>query len=121
MQGGLKMYIYDKANELANLIQQSDEYKLYKELKDRLYADEKTKTLLTEYKKQQFAAQAAYLSGATPDAAAIEQLKKFGEVLQFNSGVTEFFTAEYRFNTMISDIYKIIGDACDIDLGLLRE
>ena len=115
------MYIYDKANELARLIQESAEYKAYKELKDKLYADDKTKALLTEYKKHQFEAQAAYLSGREPDAEAMEHLKKLGEVLQFNREVTEFFSAEYRFNTMIGDIYKIIGEACDIDLGLLHD
>lgn len=115
------MYIYDKANELAKLIQQSEEYKAYKELKDKLYADDKTKILLTEYKRHQFEAQAVYLSGREPDAGAMEQLKKLGEILQFNSEVTEYFAAEYRFNTMIGDIYKIIGDACDLDLGMFHE
>lgn len=115
------MYIYDKANELARLIQQSDEYKSYKDLKDKLYADEKTKVLLNDYKKIQFEAQAAYLSGKEPDAQAMEKLKKLGEILQFNHEVTQFFAAEYRFNTLIGDIYKIIGDACDIDLGMLHE
>lgn len=115
------MYIYDKANELAKLIQQSDEYKSYKELKDKLYSDEKTKVLLIDYKKLQFEAQAVYLSGREPEPAAMEKLKKLGEVLQFNQDVTQFFAAEYRFNTLIGDIYKIIGDACDLDLGMLHE
>jgi cell fate (sporulation/competence/biofilm development) regulator YlbF (YheA/YmcA/DUF963 family) len=115
------MNLYDKAHEIARLIKESPEYTSYKALKDRLYADENTKALLIEYKRIQFEAQAAYLAGNEPDASAMDKLKKLGEVLQFNSEVTEFFAAEYRFNTLIGDIYKIIGDACDLDLGLLHD
>jgi cell fate (sporulation/competence/biofilm development) regulator YlbF (YheA/YmcA/DUF963 family) len=115
------MYIYDKANELADMIRRSDEYKEYKKLKDELYANEANKKMLTDYKKMQFEAQAVYLSGKEVPADTMDKLKKLGEVLQFNPKITEYFTAEYKFNTLISDIYKIIGEACDIDLDLFKE
>ena len=51
----------------------------------------------------------------------MEKMKKMGEVLQFNHDVTEYFSAEYKFNTLISDIYKILGDACDIGLDFMKE
>lgn len=115
------MYIYDKANELAALIKDSEEYKAYKSLKDELYADAGTKKLLTDYKKLQFEAQAMYLSGKEVPEDLMDKLKKAGEVLQFNPRVTEFFSVEYKFNTLVSDIYKIIGNACDIDIDMFSE
>jgi len=115
------MYIYDKANELAALIRESDEYKQFKSLKDELYEVDTTKKMLIDYKKMQFEAQAIYLSGKEVPAETMDRIKKMGEVLQFNPKITEFFTAEYRFNTLISDLYKIIGDACEIDMELFQE
>ena len=115
------MYVYDKANELAALIRESEEYKQFKVLKDELYAEEVTKKMLKDYKKIQFVAQAVYLSGKEVPAETMDKLKKLGEVLQFNPRVTEYFTAEYKFNTLVSDIYKIIGDACDIDVDIFDE
>ncbi|MEI6101254.1 MAG: YlbF family regulator [Eubacteriales bacterium] len=115
------MYIYDKANELAALIRESDEYKQFKSLKDELYEVDTTKKMLRDYKKMQFEAQAIYLSGKEVPAETMDRIKKMGEVLQFNPKITEFFTAEYRFNTLISDLYKIIGDACEIDMELFQE
>ena len=115
------MYVYDKANELASLIKQSKEYTDYKMLKDELYSDPGTKKMLMDYKKIQFEAQAMYLSGKEVSSELMDKLKKSGEVLQFNPKITEFFAAEYKFNTLISDIYKIIGDACDIDMDMFRE
>ncbi|MBR6816355.1 MAG: YlbF family regulator [Clostridia bacterium] len=112
------MYIYDRAHLLAGDIKASEEYKHFKALKDELYADETTKALLTQYKKAQFEAQTTMLSGQQPAVELMEQLQKVGEVLALNPKVTEFFAAEYKFNTIVSDIYKIIGEACDIDTGL---
>jgi len=112
------MYVYDKAHELAAEIKKCDDFQTYKMLKDDLYGDENTKNLLRQYKALQFEAQAAMLSGKQPEEETMEKLKKLGEVLAFNPKVTEFFSAEYRFNTLVSDVYKIIGDACELDTGL---
>ncbi len=115
------MLVYDKAHELANEIKASAEYKEYSRLKESVTADDKTKALLKDYKKLQLEAQAAYLSGGEPGAESMDKLKKLGEVLAFNHEVTEFFTAEYKFQTLISDVYSIIGDACDLGLDFLKE
>jgi len=109
--------LHDKANELAALIKESGEYKAYKKLMDETYADEANKKMIEDYKKLQFEAQATYLSGKEPEEELMDRIKKTGEVLQFNPGITEFFAAEYRFNTLVSDIYKIIFSDL-IDVGM---
>ena len=115
------MYIYDRAHQLAADIKQSEEFKTYKALKDELYAEETTKSLLKQYKQAQFEAQAMMMSGQQPGEELMDKLKKVGEVLAFNPKVTEFFAAEYKFNTIVSDIYKIIGDACELGTGLFEQ
>jgi len=113
--------IYDKANELASLIKQSDEYKAYNSIKDEVYEDEQNKRMIKDYKKLQFEAQAAYLTGQEPEKELMDKIRKMGEVLQFNPKITEFFAAEYKFNTLVSDLYKIIGDACDVGANMFEE
>lgn len=115
------MFVYDKAHDLAKELQQCDEYKEYTRLKQLVMADEQTKPLLIEYKKLQLEAQASMLSGGQPNEETIDKLKKLGEVLQFKPEISAYFAAEYKFQTMISDIYKIIGDACDLGLDFLKE
>ncbi|MEG2188446.1 MAG: YlbF family regulator, partial [Christensenella sp.] len=61
------------------------------------------------------------LTGQEPNAELMDKIKKMGEVLQFNSKITEFFAAEYKFNTLVSDLYKIIGDACDVGANMFDE
>lgn len=113
--------VYDKANELAAIIKQSDEYKEYVKVKDEVYENEQNKRMIKDYKKLQFEAQAAYMTGQEPKAELLDKIKKMGEVLQFNPKITEFFTAEYRFNSLVSDIYKIIGEACDVGANMFDE
>lgn len=115
------MLVYDKAYELAKEIQSSDEYKEYKRLKELANADEQTKLLLKDYKKLQLEAQASYIAGNEPSAESLDKLKKLGEVLAFNRGVTEFFAAEYRFQTLVGEVYKILGDACGLGLDFLKD
>ncbi|MDD5018604.1 MAG: YlbF family regulator [Eubacteriales bacterium] len=115
------MFVYDKAHELAKEIKSSEDYKEYARLKEIVMADEKTKALLGDYKKLQLEAQAGYLTGKEPAEETMDKLKKLGEVLAFNNDVTAFFAAEYKFQTMIGDVYKIIGDACDMGLDFFNE
>ena len=113
--------VYDKANELASLIKQSEEYEEYTKIKDEVYEDEQNQRMIKDYKKLQFEAQAAYLTGQEPEAELMNKIQKMGEVLQFNPKITEFFSAEYKFNTLVTDIYKIIGDACDVGANMFEE
>lgn len=115
------MFVYDKAHDLANEIKNSEDYKEYARLKELVMADEQTKSLLSDYKKLQLEAQASMLTGKEPEEETMDKLKKLGEVLQFNPNISAYFAAEYKFQTMISDVYKIIGDACDMGLDFLKE
>ena len=115
------MLVYDKAHELAAEVKKSDDYTEYARLKALVTADAQTKSLLSDYKKLQFEAQGAYLTGKEPDAETMDKLKKLGEVLAFNKDITAYFAAEYKFQTLISDVYRIIGDACDMGLDFLSE
>ena len=83
--------VYDKANELASLIKQSEEYEEYTKIKDEVYEDEQNQRMIKDYKKLQFEAQAAYLTGQEPEAELMNKIQKMGEVLQFNPKITEFF------------------------------
>ena len=114
--------IYDKANELAALLKQDETYLAYKKTKEEVYAEEANKKMIGDYKKLQFEAQAAMMSGQEPDAELMDKIQKMGEVLQFNPKITEFFAAEYKFQTLMADLYKIIfADVSDFGETLAAE
>ncbi len=114
------MNIYDTANTLAKELKENSDVKAYIELKTKLMEDETNKALLKKFKKLQFEAQTLVLSGGKLTPEKEEEIKKLSEVLQFNSEITEFLSKEYIVNTILSDIYKIIGQAVDIDLSFME-
>jgi len=115
------MNIYDKAHALAGLLTQCPEYKEYKAMKDKIESNENDKSLFNAYRKLRFEVQTAYISGEAPDEDKLQKLNKIGEVLQFNTDIAGFISAEFRLNQLIGDVYRIIGEAVGIDLNFLKE
>lgn len=113
------MEIYDTANKLATELKSNPEVKKYLELKDIILQDETNKALMKKYKKLQFEAQTTVMSGATLSDEKKDEIQKLGEVLQFNKEISEFLSLEYVVNRFLSDIYRIIGEAVDIDLSFM--
>ena len=112
--------VYDKANELAADIKASAEFKAFSEAKDRAFKNETTVSLLKEYHKLQYAAQAAMVAGKQDDEA-LEKLQKLGELLQMDRDASDFLIAEYQLNRMLGDIYKILAEAVEVDLSMLED
>lgn len=114
------MYVYDKANELAKALAESQEYRIYKAAKERVDQNSSSKSMLNDFKKKQFELQAMQLSGQKPDESKLNQLQSLYQVVAMNPEIAEFLSAEYTFNKMFSDVYNIIGKAVDLDLDFLN-
>lgn len=113
------MTIEDKARDLANELRTCEEYKTYKESKERAFASETTRALIKEYHTLQMKAQAASIKGER-DADAITQLSRIGEILQFNKEASDYLIAEYKLNSMLGNVYKILAEAAEVDLGMFE-
>lgn len=112
--------VYDKANELAADIKASSEFKAFSEAKERAMKNETTVSLLKEYHKLQYAAQAAMVAGRQDDES-LEKLQKLGELLQMDKDASDYLIAEFQLNRMLGDIYKILADAVEVDLSMLED
>ncbi len=114
------MYVYDKANELARALTESEEYKSYKVAKERVDRVDSAREMLKDFKKRQFELQAMQLSGQKPDEEKLSRLQSLYQVMVLNPDIAEYLQAEFKFNQMFSDIYSIIGKAVEIDIDFLK-
>lgn len=112
---------YDQAHNLAKSLRESEEYKEFNRLKEVAYEDATNKALLDEYKKLQFKLQAKMASGENLPPDDMQRLQQIGTLLQFNPDVSNFLMAEFRFQRMISDIFKILADVAGVDLDMLYQ
>lgn len=115
------MNVYDQAHELARSLKQSEEYLEYNKLREIAYRDETNRALLDEYKRLQYRLQALMASGrgAQDGGEDMQRMQKIAQVLQFNSDCGAYLLAEFRFQKVLADIYKILGEVAGIDLDML--
>ncbi|MCF6465655.1 YlbF family regulator [Clostridium sp. Cult2] len=107
--------VYDLAHKLARAIRSSEEYKNYVEKKNIVYADDKNKRMVEDFKKKALQIQVEQMSGKEVKQEEMDKISKLEEVLMLNPTINEFFNAELRFSQLVQDISKIIGDAIDIE------
>ena len=112
---------YDQAHALAKALKESEEYAEYMRLKQVAYDDSTNKALLDEYKRLQFRMQAKLASGENMPEEDLQRLQQIGALLQFTPDVSAYLMAEFRFQRMLSDIFKILADVAGIDLDMLSK
>ena len=102
--------IYDLANELERGIRALPEYKTLVEKKEAIAADAEAKALLKDYLAFQQELQAMAQSGQMPTQEVQDKMKSFGEKIQVNPALTEFFNKQQQLSIYLADIERIIFD-----------
>ena len=102
---------YDKVHELVRAIKESREVKEYLALKEELFADVKNKEMIKDFREKQVEVQTLLMQGKEADAEKMEKLQSLYQILASNPKIKEFFDKEVQFDVMLSDVYKIIGEA----------
>ena len=105
------MNIYDTANKLAQEIKQSEEYNTYKIAKEAINLNYELKKQIDEFEKARYEAQITALQTGKDDEEKIKHVQElYGKMIQ-NEEISKYFDAEMKFNVMIADVNKIIGEA----------
>lgn len=105
------MTVYDTTHELARQLKQSREYIEYKEMKDIVYENPELKEKVEEFEKIRYETQLLEIQGEQQNEEKMKRLQELYTILLENKDIKKFFDTEVRFNVMLADINKIIGDA----------
>lgn len=115
------MNIYDSANALANELRQCEEVREYARLKEIAEADETNRRLIEESRKLQVKLQLQAAGGGQPDPDDMQRFQQIMSLLYMNNDVQAYMLAEVRLQKMMADLFKIITDACGMDMGIPGE
>ena len=105
------MTVYDTTHELARQLKNSREYIEYKEMKDMIYADPKLKEQVEEFEKIKYEVQMLTIQEGKQDEQKMKKLQELYTILLERKEVKKFFDTQVRFNVMLADVNKIIGEA----------
>lgn len=107
--------VIEKTDELIDVIQQSEEYIVYNELKQLLTHESGIKNRVDSFRGQLFRLQNCTGTGRED----FEKLwQEYKDILE-NSQVAKYLSAEQALIEMIRDIYRRLGDAVTLDVSFL--
>lgn len=105
------MNVYDTANKLAQEIRQSEEYANYKMAKEAVNLNISLKEKLVDFEKMRYEVQMEMMQTGKNDEEKYKKMQNLYAELIENSEAKSFFEAETKFNILIADVNKIIGEA----------
>ena len=80
-------------------------------MKDIVYANPELKEKVEEFEKIRYETQLLEIQGEQQNEEKMKRLQELYTILLENKDIKKFFDTEVRFNVMLADINKIIGDA----------
>ncbi len=105
------MNIYDTANQLAQEIKQSEEYRNYKMAKQVMNLNANLKEKIDQFEKIRYETQLMAMQTGKQDEGKYKQIQNLYTELVEIKEAKRFFEAETKFNLMIADVNRIIGEA----------
>lgn len=105
------MNVYDTANRLSQEIKQSEEYVNYKMAKQALNLNTSMKEKMLDFDKLRYEVQLEMMQTGKNNEEKYKKMQELYAELIENSEAKRFFEAETKFNVMIADVNKIIGEA----------
>ncbi len=115
------MNVYDKGNDLARAIKESDEFKRYKSAAENIDKSDEHKNMLKDFLNMQYKLSLSQARGETPDEKVIEEFNVLYSTIANISDIKEFLESQMYFAKMIEDISKMISDATDTGVEFLKQ
>lgn len=105
------MIVYDTANRLASEIKQSEEYANYKMAKQAINLNSELKKQMDEFEKLRYETQISAMQTGKTDEEKFKKVQELYSKLIENEEAKRYFDAETKFNIIIADVNRIIGEA----------
>lgn len=105
------MNVYDTANKLALEIKDSDEFKNYKKYKNLVKDNTEINENIKKFESLRYELQISAMQGLENDKDKEKQLQEIYAELLKKENVKEYFDSEFKFNILLADVNKIIGDS----------
>ena len=105
--------VYDTANKLAQEMRNSEEFKQYKDAREKVLANPDLKNKIEEFEKIRYDVQMLSVEKGAEDPEKMKKLQEMYVMLVENKEIKEYFDLEVRFNVMVADVNKIIAQSME--------
>jgi len=105
------MNVYDTANKLASEIKKSNEYLEFKKIKEEINSNSELKEKIKGFEKNRYQVQMMAMQTGEPNEEMYKKVQEEYMELIKNEKVMKYFDAELKFNVLLADVNKIIGES----------
>jgi len=105
------MNIYDTANKLSSEIKSSEEYINYKMAREVISLRPDLKEEIAKFEQLRYEVQINQMQTGKVDQEKMKQIQEIYTRLIEIEEIKKYFDAELKFNVLLADVNKIIGDA----------
>ena len=105
------MNVYDTVNKLATELKESEEYVNYKKAKNALDSNPDLKNKIKEFEEARYESQLEAMQTGNTNEEKVKKMQELYIELIKDEEAQKFFDAEMKFNILLADVNKIIGDS----------
>lgn len=105
------MDVYDTANRLAQEIKQSEEYMNYKMAKQTINLNTELKQKIDKFEKIRYEYQLMTMQTGKQNEEQYKKMQSLYKELIEIEDAKKYFEAEMKFNIVVADVNKIIGES----------
>ena len=105
------MNIYDTANRLASEIKASEEYANYKMAREVLNLKPELKEEISKFEQARYEVQIEQMQTGKINEEKMKTMQElYSKIIEIDE-IKKYFEAEIKFNVILADVNKIIGEA----------
>lgn len=108
------MNVYEESHRLARAIKESEEYKQFQAIKDRVEQNPELASMIHDFESKQMAMQMKQMTGEISQQSLQQQMQEIYQIVMRDPVAVEYIQAQMRFSLMMKDVYEILGDAMGI-------
>ena len=107
------MSFHDSINELVVSFKDTQEYKEYLQLKQKLKQEDNVYNMLKDFKDKQNQVQISYLNGQDISKEKQEEMENLYSIVIQNDDCRKILECEMKINIILADLQKSMGDAIE--------
>lgn len=105
------MNVYDTANKLAKELKESEEYVNYKNAKEIINSNAEINEKIKKFEQARYEVQIEAMQTGKNNEEKFNEIQNMYAELISNEDAKKFFDAEMKFNILLADVNKIIGES----------
>lgn len=104
------MNFHDKIYELVKCFKETNEYKEYMMLKEKIKSNDEEYKILKEFKEKQIAHQTKIINGEKVEESETTDMQNLYSILIQKEDLRKILECEMRINLLLGDMQKIIAE-----------